>query len=252
MVRDILARFDEQARKNVAPEPGIDVERTDGVVRIVGLWDCVLYSSLTQSTADSEIAKQIAYFQGRDKKFEWKLYGHDCPSDLDERLRRSGFEAEDPETLLAFDLQGELPSASPPPDVTIESVCDAAGLADLAAVGERAFGVDYAAMNREFLARLALGTVSFYVAYKDGEPVCAGRLETPRNGEFAGLYGGGTVPEQRGQGIYRSLVGARAKEALNQGYRFLTVDAADTSLPILRCLGFVALTTVRAWVWKPR
>ena len=116
---------------------------------------------------------------------------------------------------------------------------------------ERAFGVDYSSMNEEFLARLPLGTVTFYVVYAGTEPVCAGRLETPPNSEFAGLYGGGTAPEYRHQGIYRSLVGARAREARRRGYRFLSVDAADESRPILERLGFVPLTTIRCWMWKP-
>ena len=105
-------------------------------------------------------------------------------------------------------------------------------------------------MNDEFLARIEYGTVRFYVAYCAGEPVSAARLEMPRAGEFAGLYGGGTVPKHRGRGIYRALVELRASVARECGYRYLTVDAADTSLPILRRMGFVPLTTITTWTWR--
>ena len=68
---------------------------------------------------------------------------------------------------------------------------------------------------------------------------------------FAGLYGGGVEPAYRGKGIYRALVAARADEARRRGYRYLTVDAADTSAPILARLGFEALARERGWVLGP-
>jgi hypothetical protein len=227
------------------------VERTEQAVRISGLWNCILYSQLTEASADREIAAQKSHFETLGEKVEWKLYGHDKPADLPERLQRTGFQAESIETFLVLDLHGGIPGVEPPADVRFERVTDERGLADLAAVGLRAFGEDYSSMNDEFLARIPLGTVSFYVAYKDGEPVCGGRLEMPASSEFAGIYGGGTVPEFRHQGIYRNLVAVRAKQAVDRGYRFLAVDAADTSLPILKRLGFVVVTTVCAWVWRP-
>jgi hypothetical protein len=98
----ILARFDDQARVHIADEPGISIIRHDATVRITGLWDCVIYSKLTEATADAAIA----------------------------------------------------------------------------------------------------------------------------------------------------LVEVRARAARERGYRYLTVDAADTSLPILRRMGFVPLTSVTAWMWR--
>lgn len=249
--KEILARFDAQVRRGILPEPGIRVERTYRAVRIVGLWNCILYSELDATTADSEIAAQVDYFRHRDTQFEWKVYAHDQPRDLDRRLADAGFVPEKQETFMVLDLDGELPSPEPPGGITLREINDPEGLAHLSAVGELAFGVDYSTMNEEFLARLPLGTVTFYVAYAGAEPVSAGRLETPPDCEFAGLYGGGTAPSHRRQGIYRSLVGARALEARRRGYRYLNVDAAHESRPILERIGFVALTTVRAWNWRP-
>lgn len=251
MVDELLSRFDEQVRRNVSSEPGIRVERTSSVVRISGLWSLILYSNLTEESADLAIASEKRHFEALDEKVEWKLYGHDRPADLPDRLQRAEFHPEPLETLLVFDLHSKFLDASPSIGVRFERVSDVEGLADLAAVGEKVFCVDYLFMNDEFLARIPLGTVSFHVAYRGSDPVSAGRLEMPSNSEFAGLYGGGTVPEHRHQGIYRSLVGARAKEALDRGYRYLTVDAAEASLPILKRLGFFPVTTVRPWVWRP-
>lgn len=248
---EILARFDDQARARIAEEPGIGVERNAATVRIFGLWDCVIYSRLTEATADAAIALEQARALPPGRKLEWKLFGHDRPEDLAPRLRNAGFAPEARETLVVFDLATDLVETPPPEGIAIRRVTDRAGLADVVAVGTRAFGEDHSAMNDEFLARIDHGTVLFYVAYDAGEPVSAARLEIPRSGEFAGLFGGGTVPEHRGRGIYRALVGIRARDARERGYRYLTVDARDTSLPILRRLGFAPLTTVTAWTWQP-
>ncbi len=72
-------------------------------------------------------------------------------------------------------------------------------------------------------------------------PIAAGRLELPPSGEFAGLWGGGTVPDWRHRGVFRSLVAYRAAIARDRGFRYLQVDAAEASRPILERLGFVEL-----------
>ena len=86
------------------------------------------------------------------------------------------------------------------------------------------------------------------IAYADGEPVSAGRIEFNERSEFASLWGGGTLAEWRRRGIYRATVLERARLAHERGYRFLQVDALPTSRPILERLGFVQLTTTRPYV----
>ncbi|MFF2455131.1 GNAT family N-acetyltransferase, partial [Isoptericola sp. NPDC058082] len=69
--------------------------------------------------------------------------------------------------------------------------------------------------------------------------------------EFAGLWGGSTLSAWRGRGIYRALVAARAHIAAVRGVRYLQVDASGDSAPILRRLGFHAVTTTTPYVWLP-
>ena len=66
--------------------------------------------------------------------------------------------------------------------------------------------------------------------------------------DFAGLFGGVTLPEFRGRGLYKATVARRAELARERGYRWLYVDALPTSRPILERLGFVKLTTTRPYV----
>ena len=70
-------------------------------------------------------------------------------------------------------------------------------------------------------------------------------------GSFARLLGGSTLPQWRGRGIYRALVAVRARCAAARGVKYLQVDASDDSAPILRRLGFHAVTTATTYVWTP-
>ena len=68
--------------------------------------------------------------------------------------------------------------------------------------------------------------------------------------EFAGLWGGATLPEWRGRGIYRALTAARARFALAEGVRYLNSDCTAMSRPILERSGLVAVTTTTPYVWQ--
>ena len=69
--------------------------------------------------------------------------------------------------------------------------------------------------------------------------------------DFAGLWGGATLREWRSRGIYRALVARRAQLAATRHVPYLQVDASSDSAPILRRLGFQALTTTTPYVWTP-
>lgn len=81
--------------------------------------------------------------------------------------------------------------------------------------------------------------------------VSAAWLVSKPGTEFAGLWGGSTLADWRGRGIYRALVARRAALATTGGVRYLQVDASDDSLPILERLGFIAITTTTPYVWAP-
>ena len=78
-------------------------------------------------------------------------------------------------------------------------------------------------------------------------------MELPPGRSFASLWGGGTLPAYRGRGLYRGLVAHRAAESLRRGYRFLTIDARNTtSRPILERLGATPLVGVQGWLLRPQ
>jgi len=247
----ILRQFDAEMRADPPPEPGVSRTWSGGVLRTTGRDHCVGYSALAGADLDREIATQVDFFRILGVPFEWKLYGHDRPDGLADRLARAGFRPEATEHLMVRDLQAGTIEDPALDGITLQQVRDPAGLQDFVAAGSAAFGRDESWAFAAYGGRLADPTCALHVAYDGAQPVATGRLELPPERAFASLWGGGTIPSHRSRGIYRALVAARAWEALWRGYRYLTVDARDTSRPILQRLGFVELTPVTAWMWEP-
>lgn len=254
---ELLAAFDRQLRMGVRPDGAGDrVERSGRVIRHISRgdgWTGIAWSDLDPATADAEIAAQVAYFTSLGRPFEWKLYGHDRPEDLPGRLRAAGFVPEPGETLMVAEI-ARLPAAvTLPAGVRLRPVTGPADVDLMAAVHERAFGTDSGRLRSMLLALLAEtpGRMAAVVAMAGEEPVSAARLDLPPGTEFAGLWSGGTVPAWRGRGLYRALVGYRARVAAEHGYRYLQVDASDDSRPILERLGFLPLTTTTPYLYEP-
>ena len=127
----------------------------------------------------------------------------------------------------------------------LRAVTDREGVAALVAVLDEVFGEDHSVLGKALLTALAhrRQTVAAVVAFAAETPVAAGRVEFRPGTDFAGLWGGATVPAWRGRGVFRSLVAHRAALASTRGFRYLQVDASADSRPILRRLGFVELGT---------
>ncbi|WP_435971811.1 GNAT family N-acetyltransferase [Streptomyces sp. Qhu_M48] len=253
--RHLRDLYDRQLRREARPDgPGCRVERVGDVVRQTGpahAWNGVLWSGLDAPGCDGVIAEQIAYYRAAGLSFEWKLFAHDTPADLGHRLLAAGFTPEDPETLMVAEAAA-LPHDVPlPAGVELRAVTDEAGIRQVVEVHERAFGADSADIGRQLLDRLAADpeTVTAVVALAAGEPVSAARLELCSGTDFAGLWGGGTVEGWRGRGLYRALVSHRARIAAERGHRYVHVDAAETSRPILRRLGFLTLSTTTPYTY---
>ena len=257
----VLAEFDEQVRRGLHPDgSGAVGERAGPVVRWAPAggegWSGVVWSDLDAGTADAVIAEQVRYFAGRGEQFEWKLYSYDQPPDLGQRLLAAGFVAEDTEALMVADAAEIAGSAGAggalPAGVRLVPVTDEAGLEAVAEVHDRVFGAD-PQLRGALTAQLrnSPDTVAIVVAMAGDEPVSSARVEFGAGTDFAGLWGGGTLPRWRGRGIYRALVGYRARLAVARGYRYLQVDASPESRPILERLGFACLAETTPYVWSP-
>ncbi|MCI4361996.1 MAG: GNAT family N-acetyltransferase [Thermoplasmata archaeon] len=250
-IERIRARFDAEMRKDPSVEPGERVERSDRIVRVVGSRAWIAYSDLTETEAGDRVRAEAAWARSTGTELEWKLYGHDGPPTLSELLRANGFAPDPSETLMVYDLTAGRPLPSVGGGVHVRRVEDAAGLEVAAAVSRSAFAPGPGWDLDDYLPHLGTPSFEAFLAEVDGRPVSAGRLELPAGRSFASLWGGGTAPGFRGRGVYRALVAARAELASTRGYRYLTVDARESSRPILDRLGFQPVTTIVGWVLAP-
>lgn len=212
---EILELFDEQMRRNPAGPDGFLAG--DG-------WSAVLWPP-----ADGDVEPLIARMREQPGWVEWKYYSHDGP-ELREKLVAAGLEADDEETVVVAEA-----ASIPPPPADLELKEDADAFKELST---RVFGRSYDFDTNSVPV----------VAFIDGQPVSCGRIDLDPNVEFAGLFGGVTLPEFRGRGLYRATVARRAEIAREAGYRWLYVDALPTSRPILERNGFVPITTTTPYV----
>ncbi|MFG2502969.1 GNAT family N-acetyltransferase [Streptomyces sp. NPDC048441] len=257
----VLAAYDRQIRRDAQTDsPGARVERAGAVIRQTGAphdWNGVHWADVDAATADSVIAEQVRYFTAAGREFEWKLYSHDRPADLADRLRAAGFVAEPPETVMVAEV-ADLPTEPELPEgVRLLPVTDASGVRLMADAHDMAFGDDSAGLGERLAKRVLTqltetpDTIVAVVAMAGDEPVSSARMELYPGTDFAGLWGGGTAPKWRGKGIYRALTAHRARIAAERGYRYLQVDASDDSRPILRRLGFEPLSVTTPFVYAP-
>lgn len=249
----VLAAFDRQIRRQpTADPPDRWVERDDRIVRCGGRgWAGVTWSDLDELTADAEIAAQIERFADTYARWEWKHHSYDEPADLADRLVAAGFRREPAEALLVAEIADLTLEVPAPAGVELRPVRDPAGVEALVSVHDQVFGEDHSSMGKTLLADLAAQPkrIAAVVAFAGDAPISAGRVELPAGTDFASLWGGGTVPDWRRRGVFRSLVAHRAAIASAAGFRYLQVDAMPDSRPILKRLGFVELATTTPFIY---
>ncbi|GAA2363760.1 N-acetyltransferase [Catellatospora methionotrophica] len=256
----LLRAYDEQLRTEI-PDPlpaGMVVEWDGPVVRMSGLdrGGFVTYrdvSPLSGPDLDALIARQRDYFAARGEEVEWKLRGHDLPADLPERLEAAGFAPDELETVI---IGLAAPLAQPPvlPDgVTLREVTARADLERIAAMEEAVWHDDRSHLVYGLAKELEADPhgLTIVVAEAGDEVVSAGWIRYEKGTDFAGLWGGSTLEQWRGRGIYKALVAYRAVRAVERGFTYLQVDASSDSRPILERLGMVAVTTTTPYIWRP-
>lgn len=200
----------------------------------------VYFPDFKEQDSERIIQEQIAYFQSASLEFEWKMYDFDQPDSLHETLIRLGFLKGEPEHLMVFDLQNHPPiPVNVPSGIQIERAQSEADIQSIQHLQEEIWGKDL-----QWLFNYIKGNPKIFSCYKameSGEVVGSGWTEYLPGSQFPELHGGGILPAHRKKGIYSALLATRFKEAISNGCRYLSVDAAPMSKPILERKGFVSL-----------
>ena len=261
--RALLAAYDAQLRGAAEVQGSLHWDRSGPLWRARDRREgFVSYESLEEVGApdavDALIAETVAYFAGQPEveEFEWKTRGHDWPADLDQRLRAHGLEPDEVETVMVGEAEKLAVDVDLPDELTVRRVDDLPEpqretvIREATEMQHDVFGSGPS--GDQVLDRLErMGDAeTFWVAEADGKVVSAGRLNRVAGTEFAGLWGGATLPEWRGKGIYRALTAARALFAMDEGVRYIHSDCSAMSRPILERSGLVAVTTSTPYVWK--
>jgi hypothetical protein len=211
----------------------------------------VIWSGLDPEEVDEAIRGEIEFHRKANVPFEWKLYCHDRPADLLDKLTSHGLEAGPREAVLVYDLAAaEVPRNM---DGVVRRITTLEQVEDYRLVAEESLGKDYSYTCDELASAIKSGSTQHlgYVAYDGPEPVSIGRLYTHPLSVFGGLYGGTTRAAYRRRGFYRAVVAQRAVDAMKLGAKYLIVDALPTSCPTLERLGFGHMTETIPCEWRP-
>ncbi|MEV6104300.1 GNAT family N-acetyltransferase [Streptomyces sp. NPDC051940] len=250
------AAYDAQLRARL--RSGTPVDRVGPVLRKVlpGQGGLILYQDLgglDGAELDAFIAAQREYFAGLGLAVEWKYHGHDRPADLPDRLRAAGFEPEERETVIVGETAAVAGEVRLPDGVELREVTSRADLERIGVLNQAVWGGDWSWLVDALADEVAgQGDPCVVVtAEAEGTVVCAAWVRFHTGTDFASFWGGSTLPEWRGKGLYRALVAHRANLALARGHRYVQVDALDTSRPILTRLGLLPVATTTPYVWTP-
>ena len=254
---ELLALYDKEQRIGVE-YPSLHKENTGETIRFVGQPrpndNFILYSRLTEANADAIIEREIAYFDGIGHPFEWKVYGHDQPADLCQRLLDRGFTTRDRDAIMVLDLQNAPDFLlEPDPAIDVRRLTNPEQLDDVVSVLAQVWPDE----NHDWLQEVIGNDLRerpdynhVFVAYVNDEPACAGWINFHANSQFASLWGGSTVEKHRKKRLYTAVTAARIQAAIQRGYRFLTIDASPMNEPIAASRGFQLLTYAYACHWR--
>ena len=253
---ELLKIYDQEQRIDVI-QPNTHRDVNGRVIRHITPsenFGFISHSRLDEASVDAEIEAQIAFFNDLGMGFEWKVYDHDQPADLRERLSARGFDIEDREALMVLDLDAAPDFIWSIPLPVIERVTDLDGLERIRQLEEEVWGDDHAWMIPRMGAdlRATPDQLSMFGVRADGKIVSAAWIYYHPPTRFGSLWGGSTLPDYRGRGYYTALLAVRAREARQRGYRFLTVDASPMSRPILEKHGFQFLGYSTPCVWNSK
>jgi GNAT superfamily N-acetyltransferase len=247
VIGDTRRLFDEYVQeRRASPIPGFDVELLPNLTRYLSKAPAgegmVMFARLPDGEAVRQIREHVAFFKSRNQRMEWKVYDFDVPADLRALLEAEGFTAHHREVFMIRviddDIRGESAKANGV-EVVRASLANNV-IDDVVAVQEQVWDCPFPWLGPQLKAALAQPSsdTAIYCAYLDAQPVGTGWIDFIPRARFADLHGGAVLERSRGRGIYSLLYERRVEEARGRECRYLAVDAAPMSRPILEHKGF--------------
>jgi GNAT superfamily N-acetyltransferase len=196
----------------------------------------VSMARLDSELVEPTIERVAADYASRGHAFGWMVGPRSTPKDLRRHLEAHGMTLyKECAGLALTDLDAPVPVA---PDVEIRAATsDDMPLFDQLKAASFEMSVEAAHWIDEMI--FGVPDVKTHIAYREGKPVAFGQTFYARALGVAILGGAGTIPSERGKGVFRTLLAHRLAEAKRDGLKAATIQAfEDTSAPICTRLGF--------------
>jgi GNAT superfamily N-acetyltransferase len=196
-----------------------------------------------------EVKDVIAYFEG--SPLSWWVRSSSDSSELEKHLLTLGFQHYDTYRGLAKKLTEEEAAIS---DFTYREVNTEEDVQAHVEVAAKIWGYDDEAIQAAVTERASYLQFperrgGYTIALDNNKPVGYSNYRYSKDGKVLYLNGAGVLPEDRGKGIYRSLLADRLIEARKRGCELAVTQARlGTSEPILRKSGFREYTTYKQYV----
>ena len=226
---------------------GASVFESDGVVAAVvpaaperAVVNAVLYNHADGlEAAYAELAS--AYDQIAAKWTVWVPPGDDAAAGL---LEGRGHYLDAQPMAMALELDGLVrPPADAPADWTAEG-----DIAEVGEVNDRSYTFGTDSFSRA-MRRLAPGAAHVYVAREAGRPIgCLMVIDHDGNSEVQMVA---VVPEARGRGITRVLLGHALADAAERGNTTSTLIATPLGYPVYERAGYRPLERFSMWERSP-
>lgn len=252
---EILALFDHDQRIALDPPDGSKTAFPDLVRHCYPAprMNSIAYSNIAIDQLDARIQAEIEYFTALNQPFSWQYYQHDQAPHLVAKLLEHGFlPDDDPDAVMLLDLEADQPVFHHNDRVTVQSI-GIDQVDSIAQIEAQVWGADFDWLTQRLRAHLQIKDyLEVFVATIDNKPVSSGWVYFYPQSHFAGLFGGASLAEYRGQGLYNSLLAARIQAARKRGYRFVFTGANQNSQPILANHGFRLLSKAYSHTWAGR
>lgn len=255
----LLAAYDSQLRGETEAVGAVSVTRQGPLLLAVFPGGSGFITGRDFGGLDAEaigflVGQALAYFQADAAvaEVEWKTRAHDHAPGLTEALLAHGFRPDEPESIMLGEARSLAADVPLPDGVTLRRVSAETDVRAMTAMQDEVFGRPVSGAGAgALLARLAHDDgLELWVAEAGGRMVSAGRLDPVPGTDFAGIWGGSTLPQWRGRGIYRALTAQRARSALRRGKTCINSDSTECSRPILERSGFVRVSATTPYLWR--
>lgn len=212
----------------------------------------VCRTRIKSEDVDAIIEMTLIPFNAQKLPMTWYTGPTTQPADLGEHLTAHGLKDAGDEPGMAVDLLALNEDVAAPPVLSIKRVSDKEGLRKWLCVFTLAFGLPDAVGEAMFDIEVDLGLGQhhprqLYIGLMAGEPVATSLLFLGAG--VAGIYGVGTLPQARRQGVGTAMTLAPLLEARAMDYRVGVLHASEMGLGVYRRLGFQEYCRLGGYVW---